>query len=141
MTDWRVWIGPAKMDTLEETLALDAESPAFDNDLRVEIEAALAATDTFHLSEAQHAALKALLDAGQADPALVASLVAAFASPAQAAYLAASHCCPRCGGDQLDAGRIDIEDGQAVQSVSCNACETGWHDVYVLTGAAGLTAG
>ncbi|MDH3599018.1 MAG: hypothetical protein OEU26_05190 [Candidatus Tectomicrobia bacterium] len=56
-----------------------------------------------------------------------------------ASYLGTCHSCPACGGWEIQGDRISIEDGLALQDVSCLNCNAAWRDVYVLSGFVQLT--
>lgn len=38
--------------------------------------------------------------------------------------------CPRCGSDEVDGGFVETGGGSAVQTLSCNACDECWKNVY-----------
>lgn len=42
--------------------------------------------------------------------------------------------CPFCRATQVEGGFVEIDDNKAYQSVSCNACDHSWTDIYTLTG-------
>ena len=42
--------------------------------------------------------------------------------------------CPKCKGDEITGGFIEIDAGKAYQKMSCPDCETRWTDVYQLVG-------
>jgi hypothetical protein len=42
--------------------------------------------------------------------------------------------CPACGDWQIEGGSVSIEDGLALQPVSCLTCHATWRDVDVLSG-------
>lgn len=49
-------------------------------------------------------------------------------------YVACSgQVCPFCGDHDIEGGSIDIEGRNAIQEMSCSACEKEWYDVYTLT--------
>jgi hypothetical protein len=48
--------------------------------------------------------------------------------------LQTDHRCPVCGDWQTEGGSVSIEDGLALQQVSCLNCNATWRDVYVLSG-------
>ena len=49
-------------------------------------------------------------------------------------YLGNYHYCPACGDWQTEGGSVSIEEGLALQQVSCLNCNATWRDVYVLSG-------
>jgi hypothetical protein len=51
-----------------------------------------------------------------------------------ASYRGACHSCPACGGWEIEGDHVSIEDGLALQDVSCLNCNAAWRDVYVLSG-------
>ena len=51
-----------------------------------------------------------------------------------ASYLGTCHSCPACGDWQIEGDSVSIEDGLALQPVSCLTCNATWRDVYVLSG-------
>ena len=51
-----------------------------------------------------------------------------------ASYLGTCHRCPACGSWEIEGDSISIEDGLALQDVSCLRCNAIWRDVYVLAG-------
>ena len=49
-------------------------------------------------------------------------------------YLENCHNCPACGSWEIEGDSVSIEDGLALQDVSCLSCNAAWRDVYVLSG-------
>jgi hypothetical protein len=49
-------------------------------------------------------------------------------------YRGTCHSCPTCGGWEIEGDSVSIEDGLALQDVSCLNCNAAWRDVYVLSG-------
>lgn len=48
--------------------------------------------------------------------------------------------CPACGASNPEGQEVNIEDGKALQRMSCTVCDSEWTDVYTLTGLRGLTS-
>ena len=46
--------------------------------------------------------------------------------------------CPVCDSDDLDAGRMVVDEGWAWQPISCCECGSEWDDLYKLEGYASL---
>ena len=42
--------------------------------------------------------------------------------------------CPRCNGTDLYGGPVDIDNGEALQEITCTDCKSTWTDLYKLTG-------
>ena len=42
-------------------------------------------------------------------------------------------CCPFCGGSDIEGQSIEVDAGQATQSMGCLTCDREWTDQYVLT--------
>ncbi len=40
--------------------------------------------------------------------------------------------CPFCGHWQIEGEEVEIEEGKALQVMSCAACEKSWRDIYTL---------
>jgi hypothetical protein len=55
-------------------------------------------------------------------------------SIAPPSYRGTCHSCPTCGGWEIEGESVSIEDGLALQDVSCLNCNAAWRDVYVLSG-------
>lgn len=49
-------------------------------------------------------------------------------------YLKTPHKCPFCNSENLQGREIDIESGQAFQTVECLDCNKEWMDKYQLVG-------
>jgi formate dehydrogenase maturation protein FdhE len=41
--------------------------------------------------------------------------------------------CPSCGSPHLDGGFVEICGMEAVQAVSCTACDSSWEEVYTFS--------
>lgn len=51
----------------------------------------------------------------------------------QEAYVAAGGAkCPCCAGTAFYGGGVLIEEGKAIQDITCQDCEASWNDVYIL---------
>jgi hypothetical protein len=55
-------------------------------------------------------------------------------SIAPPSYRGPCHSCPTGGGWEIEGESVSIEDGLALQDVSCLNCNGAWRDVYVLSG-------
>ena len=42
--------------------------------------------------------------------------------------------CPYCGSEEIEGGSIEIDEGRAVQSITCLNCDKFWDDIYSLSG-------
>lgn len=42
--------------------------------------------------------------------------------------------CPFCGSHELTSGAVEVDEGGASQSVTCDDCDSEWEDLYTLTG-------
>jgi transcription elongation factor Elf1 len=52
-----------------------------------------------------------------------------------AAYVASGGTkCPFCGSENISGESVQTDAGYAWQSVTCDACDTSWDDIYTLTG-------
>jgi transcription elongation factor Elf1 len=40
--------------------------------------------------------------------------------------------CPCCESEDIEGGHIEVQDGGAIQPVSCNNCGAEWEDLYNL---------
>lgn len=47
-------------------------------------------------------------------------------------YLKSPAHCPFCESQDIEGGRIEVDDGGAYQSITCNDCESEWDDAYEL---------
>lgn len=43
--------------------------------------------------------------------------------------------CPYCGSEDLNAGGVEVDAGEALQDVRCLSCDESWTDVYELKNA------
>ncbi len=50
----------------------------------------------------------------------------------QKEYLNSSHLCPACGKGNVEGGPVEIDEGTALQEVSCIDCGADWNDHYKL---------
>ena len=41
--------------------------------------------------------------------------------------------CPECSSEEIEGDSVEIEDGEAIQEVTCIHCNAIWYDVYKLT--------
>lgn len=41
--------------------------------------------------------------------------------------------CPFCGATDITGGHVDLDEFQAWQDVTCNACGSDWQDLYTRT--------
>lgn len=59
---------------------------------------------------------------------------APFTDEQRDAYIASGGTtCPVCGSIALEGDSVDIDEGRAMQDVSCVDCNSTWTDVYTLT--------
>jgi len=52
----------------------------------------------------------------------------------QKEYIGSNHKCPYCHSTNISGWRIETDDGEAYQPITCNECEKSWNDLYTLTG-------
>lgn len=58
-----------------------------------------------------------------------------------AAYVAAGgFCCPHCGCDDMNQGRMQTHEGGAWCKVTCCSCDASWRDQYKLTAVESIDA-
>ena len=50
----------------------------------------------------------------------------------RAAYVKAAHRCPYCHSEELLPHSVQVDDGYAVQLITCEGCGRNWSDVYKL---------
>jgi|HubBroStandDraft_4_1064222.scaffolds.fasta_scaffold2483032_1 hypothetical protein len=46
--------------------------------------------------------------------------------------------CPYCGSEDIQGESVEINAGEAVQEVNCNACDGQWYDIYALVRVEGI---
>jgi Zn ribbon nucleic-acid-binding protein len=46
--------------------------------------------------------------------------------------------CPYCGSEDIQGESVQIEEGAAVQEVSCIDCDSQWYDIYKLVNVEGV---